>query len=83
MKMAQYTTTARTITLVISAVLKMKGGLLPKTVFFINFTWWTGDAFSKCRTVKLMLISTLKLGRKTFYIPVPSKCYFVTYHILV
>ena len=31
-KMAQYSTTARTITLVIS-VLKMKGGLLPKTVF--------------------------------------------------
>ena len=37
MKTAQYSTTARTITLVIS-VLNMKSGLRPKTEFFINFT---------------------------------------------
>ena len=76
--MAQYSTTARTITLVIS-VQKMKSGLLTKTEFAINFTWWTDDAFSKYSTVKLMFkISILKLGRLFTYL-FRSKCYFATY----
>ena len=28
-----------------------------------DFTWWTGDAFSKCSTIKLMLTPTSILGR--------------------
>ena len=44
MKIAPYSTAARTITFVLQ---KMKSGLLPISEFSITFIWWTSDAFSK------------------------------------
>ena len=46
MKIAPYSTAARTNTFVMS-VQKVKGGLLPISEFSLTFIWWTSDAFSK------------------------------------